>query len=508
MNRDSVVEAIGTILREEMNHPHLDRFGPEARLNEDLYLDSVQLLQVMLALEMNLALPIPEEAISRQDVSTVADLAALLVADGQHEPAAAPEGEDYDLHTIGADADRGLRRTDQGLRRGSLLLGGEGQGEGRAFSGESTPLTPTLSPWEREPGAAPATPCNAVCELGRGEGESVHGEMPYDLKIHCFVSCLCDGLKTRGIDHRPFYFLIWDAEFAITDGSRLAYHSDAMDHESFRYWFERLYGVPLHAWYDHSRSKDENVATLLECLERRGPEECIMVMLDMFHLPERENKFNQNPFPHYLMVELSEDPVVWQVRDPDFRWEGLIERDKLLNAIRQPSVAGGYQFDPSLARPPADADLAAFFEACFRPDANPLIDAARAIVSAHAEGRGGLRLADLGDALRELPVITIRKWAYEHGFAFFWRALGWPDAEFQRVCDEVEVLVNGLTALHYAVLKLARTEDSAQVAPVLAKLDALDAVEFSLKRQLGDAYAAWREARPGLATPRRERRIA
>lgn len=434
MKRETVVEAIGTILREEMNHPHLDRFGPEARLNEDLYLDSVQLLQLMLSLEMNLKLSIPEDAISRQDVSTVTDLAALLAPGAQDERAAAPE--------------------------------------------------------------APS--------------EGVHGAMPYDLKIHCFVSCLCDGLKTRGIDHRPFYFLIWDAEFAITDGVRLAYHSDAMDHESFRYWFERLYGVPLAAWYDHSRSKDENVATLLERLERRAPDECIMVMLDMFHLPERENKFNQNPFPHYLLVALTEDPALWQVRDPDFRWEGVIERDKLLNAIRQPSVAGGYRFDPSLGHPPADADLAAFFEACFRPDSNPLIDAARAIVSAHAEGRGGLSLADVGEALRELPVITIRKWAYEHGFAFFWRALAWPDGEFQRICDEVEVLVNGLTALHYAVLKLAKTEDRAQVALVLAKLDELDAVEFSLKRQLGDAYEAWREARPGLGRPtsRRERLIA
>lgn len=434
MNRDTVVEAIGTILREEMHHPHLDLFGPYARLNEDLYLDSVQLLQLMLALEMSLKLSIPEEAMSRQDVSTVADLAAHLLPGAQDEQ-----------------------------------------------------------------GAIPGAP-----------SEGVHGAMPYDLKIHCFVSCVCDGLKTRGIDHRPFYFLIWDAEFAITDGFRLAYHSDAMDHESFRYWFERLYGVPLHAWYDHSRSKDENVATLLERLERRAPDECIMVMLDMFHLPERENKFNQNPFPHYLLVELGEDPALWQVRDPDFRWEGLIARDKILNAIRQPSVAGGYQFDPSLSHPPADADLAAFFEACFRPDANPLIDAARAIVSAHAEGRDGLALVDVGEALRELPVITIRKWAYEHGFAFFWRALAWPDSAFQRICDEVEALVNGLTALHYAVLKLARTEDPAQVARVLAKLDELDAVEFSLKRQLGRAYDAWREARPGLGRPRprHERLIA
>lgn len=437
MNSATLVAAIGTVLREEMRHPHLDRFGPQARLNEDLYLDSVQLLQLILALEITHGVSVPEAAINRQDVSTVADLARILA-----------------------------------------------------------------------PGAEPAAP---VAAEPQAPFEGVHGPMPYDLKIHCFVSCVCDGLKARGIDHRPFYALIWDAEFAITDGSRLAYHSDAMDHESFRYWFERLYGVPLVSWYDHSRSKDENVATLLDLMERREPEASIMVMLDMFHLPERENKFNQNPFPHYLLVSLSDDPDLWQVRDPDFRWEGVIERERMLNAIRQPSVAGGYRFDPARAHPPTAADLTAFFDACFRFDTNPLIDAARAIVLAHAEGRGGLRLADLGEALRELPVISIRKWAYEHGFAFFWRALRWPDPEFQRICDEIEALVNGLTALHYAVLKLARTAEAggeaAELGPVLGRLDALDAQEFAIKRQLAAAYAAWRQASPdpGCATSFRER---
>ncbi|MBN8939093.1 MAG: phosphopantetheine-binding protein [Rhizobiales bacterium] len=426
MTRESIIEAIGSVLREEMRHPHLDRFGPQARLNEDLYIDSVQLLQLILALELNLGLPVSEEAFSRQDLVTVADLAAILAPEAEREPPAAEA-------------------------------------------------------------SAPEAP-----------SEGVHGEMSYDLKIHCFVSCVCAGLKTRGIDHRPFHFLIWDAEFAITDGFRLAYHSDVMDHESFRYWFERLYGVPLVAWYDHSRSKDENVGTLLDILAQRRPDECVMVMLDMFHLPERENKFNQNPFPHYLLLELTEDPAVWQVRDHDFRWEGLIARDKLLNAIRQPSVAGGYRFDHSVAHPPADADLAAFFTACLRPGANPLIDAVRSIVTAHAEGQGGLALADVGEALRELPVVTIRKWAYEHGFAFFWRALRWPDSEFQRICDEIEMLVNGLTALHYAILKLARTGDAALVAPVIEKLDALDAVEFSIKRQLAAAFKAWRAQSPGI----------
>ncbi|MBB3999567.1 DUF6005 family protein [Aureimonas pseudogalii] len=433
MNRMAVVEAIGTILREEMRHAHLDGFGPQARLNEDLYLDSVQLLQLILALELTHGLAIPEEAIARQDVATVADLAALLAPD-DGEPAAEP-------------------------------------------------TVPEASP------------------------EGVHGEMPYDLKIHCFVSCVCHGLKAEGIDHRPFYALVWDAEFTITEEFRLAYHSDTTDHESFRYWFERLYGVPLDAWYDHSRSKEENVAALLGILARRAPDECVMVMLDMFHLPERENKFNQNPFPHYLLVELTDDPALWQVCDPDFRWEGRIERDKLLHAIHQPSVAGGYRYDPSLARPPRDADLAAFFAACFRPDANPLIDAVRAIVGAHADERGGLDLGDVGEALRELPVVTIRKWAYEHGFAFFWRALRWPHAGFEAICDEIERLVEGLTALHYAVLKLAKTRERAEIASILARLDALDALEFSIKRRLDAAFEAWRTARPSLGegVPARER---
>ena len=35
--------------------------------------------------------------------------------------------------------------------RGSPLLEGEGQGEVCDLFGEGTPLTPTLSPWEREP---------------------------------------------------------------------------------------------------------------------------------------------------------------------------------------------------------------------------------------------------------------------------------------------------------------------------------------------------------------------
>ena len=71
--------------------------------------------------------------------------------------------------------------------------------------------------------------------------------------------------------------------------------------------------------------------------------------------------------------------------------------------------------------------------------------------------------------------------------------------------------MNGLTALHYAVLKLARTAEAggeaAELGPVLGRLDALDAQEFAIKRQLAAAYVAWRQASPdpGRATSFRER---
>ncbi|TXM71985.1 hypothetical protein FV226_13810 [Methylobacterium sp. WL12] len=54
---------------------------------------------------------------------------------------------------------------------GPLSRAGEGQGEGREPSGEVTPLTPTLSPWEREPRGASSDPSGTVarrCVKHRG----------------------------------------------------------------------------------------------------------------------------------------------------------------------------------------------------------------------------------------------------------------------------------------------------------------------------------------------------
>lgn len=419
MTQNELLDAVHTVLRDHMLHQQLEGFGPEARLNEDLYLDSVLILQIFLNLELEYGLSVPEEAIVRDQITTVADLVALY----------APK--------------------------------------------------------------APANAPMAIPLTGGTKDEGVHGEAYYDIKVHCFVSCVCDGLKTRGLDHRPFYFGVWDASFAVSDRWQLLYHAPEINQEFFRQWFERLYGVTVREWYDPSKTKIENLGVMLDLVKNRRESENVMVMLDMYHLPERENKFNQNPFPHYLMLRETADPEKWFVHDPDYRWEGEIDRSKVIHAVMQPTVGGGYVFDQAEARTPDAADLKAYFEACFMEETNPLIGALRDIVTAHFEARDGVSPADLAGAVRELPVITIRKYAYEHGFAFFWRALKLPAEEFETWCDEIEALVQALKKLHYACMKVGRTADPSQAPDVFDRLEEADRIERRLKSKLAEIFDLW-----------------
>jgi len=242
MSENEILAAIETVLTEKMAHGRMEGFGPDARLNEDLYLDSVLILEIFLNLELEYGLSVPEEAIAKQEIETVGDLVLL-----------------YLLKT-----------------------------------------TATVVP------AFPLT--------GGTTDEGAHGEAYYDIKVHCFVSCVSDGLKRNGLDQRPFYFGVWDAKFAVSERFELLYHAPDITQEFFRGWFERLYGVSVVEWYDPARTKLDNLAVLLGLLKQRSETGSVMVMLDMFHLPERENKFNQNPFPHYLMLQETADPELVRAR--------------------------------------------------------------------------------------------------------------------------------------------------------------------------------------------------
>lgn len=419
MTKSHAVSAIRHILDQELHSTKLHKFSESARLNEDLYLDSVLLMQLLINLELSLGVEIPDTVLSKEDFATVSSLADFLMAQaGETTISDAPEAarvEEFD-----------------------------------------------------------------------------------DIKVHCFVSCLCESIKANpSVDHRPFYFGVWDSEVLINEKGQLAYHSDEINHDEFRIWYKRMYGVSVMPWYQETLSKEENLKTLLALIERKSESQHIMVMLDMFLLPERENKFNQNPFPHYVMLEKTDDPDIWFMHDPDFRWQGPQNKAQVIAAIASEAVAGGYIFDSSHIQASTLGVIRDYFLASFKPNFNPMTDTVRKIVRAHvASDSPGLCIIGLSDAVKQLPVLAIRKYAYEHAFAFFWRDIGFPEAEFEFWCDEIEALVSGYKAIQFRAMKLAtghltQADITAIAQEAFVLLDKQDECEFRIKRQLYRVFEQW-----------------
>ncbi|MEI5906006.1 DUF6005 family protein [Bacillus spongiae] len=312
------------------------------------------------------------------------------------------------------------------------------------------------------------------------------------IKVHCFVSCVCEVIKkTKGVDHRPYYFGVWDADFDVQENMQLTYHSEQINHDFFKTWYEMLYGIKIHKWYNPQKTKQENIIILQELLENKRPNEHVMVMLDLSRLPERENKFNQTPFPHYVMLETTDNDEEWLMYDHDFRWEGVLPKDRIIASINEPSVAGGYSFDSKSIIPPDYKTVEAYFKSCMKHDSNPLTEAVINIVNAFTTGKEKHNLSMITLSLRELPVIAIRKYAYEHAFAYFWEHLQLNNEEFEIWCDEIEKLVKGYTLVQYRAMKFALTRNYAISDDILSKLDELNRLEFKIKNELQKYFNEW-----------------
>jgi len=405
---------IQTALVKRFTFLNVSEISPDTDLMRDLGLDSMQLVQLLVDLEVEHSIKIPESALEKKDFSTLTALAAKL----------------------------------------------------QSF-------------------AAP------VNDVAAAPAEMDTAEM--DIKVHCFVSCLCEPIKKiPTLDHRPFYFGVWDAELFVDAQYRLSYHSTNVDHGFFVDWYQRLYGIRVFPWYDHNLNKTENVARLQQLLQSRQADQHLMVMLDLYQLPERENKFNKNPFPHYVMLEDMADPELIWMWDPDFRWQGALNRQRVFNAVAQNSVAGGYTFSTGEAKTPDIRILDEYFLESLIRERNPMTDAVRNIIRAHVAGSGDIALEDLPLALKELPVLAIRKYAYEHGLAFFWRDLTLPDQEFEDWCVVVEQLVKGYDRVQFLAVKYAQQPEVDVLWEIEQCLRAQDAREFQIKERLCQVHQIWR----------------
>lgn len=80
MNKTDIIEDIRDIITEKMALPHADKFHPDARLNQDLYMDSVQFLQLLLNLELEKGYTIPDDALANDAFDSVDSLAEFLLS--------------------------------------------------------------------------------------------------------------------------------------------------------------------------------------------------------------------------------------------------------------------------------------------------------------------------------------------------------------------------------------------------------------------------------------------
>jgi acyl carrier protein len=319
--------------------------------------------------------------------------------------------------------------------------------------------------------------------------ESV-GEPDLDVKVHCVVSCLCHPIKQAKLDHRPLYFGVWDAEVFLDEASKLRYHSEEVDHDFFVSWFERLYDATVTEWYDKALSKSHNIASLESLMCQRSQWEHLLVMIDMYRLPERQNRFELDPFPHYVLLENGKQPDKIWMWDPDFRWEGELDRRRVLHAIESPAVAGGYLLDTEhLHEPSADA-VAAYFSVCFKPD-NLLTQTVERVIKAHHPLTGSQPLALLGQALAELPVLAIRKYAYEHGLAYFYRATGRSMDEFENWCLVIEALAKGYEKILYLANKWAITQKESEHSALVNLITEQHRREDRIKAAMQAAVDDW-----------------
>ncbi|KUP06133.1 acyl carrier protein [Bacillus coahuilensis p1.1.43] len=80
MSRKQLLSLLYDIMNTQMELSAIESFSEEARLNEDLYLDSIMLLELLLHLEMEGGFQIPDEDIKPKNFQTVGSLVDFLLA--------------------------------------------------------------------------------------------------------------------------------------------------------------------------------------------------------------------------------------------------------------------------------------------------------------------------------------------------------------------------------------------------------------------------------------------
>jgi petrobactin synthase len=193
------------------------------------------------------------------------------------------------------------------------------------------------------------------------------------------------------------------------------------------------------------------------------------------------------------MISKTEKEEEWFMLDPDFRWEGNMEREKVLHSVRDNPFGGGYFIDIEKIQEPTEEMVASYFTETFKKNDNELTMELKNLIVKMANEEEGYALSGLVAAVKQIPVLAIRKYSYEHAFAYFRETLQYSEQEFDYWCDRVEDIVQGFTNVQYRAIKMAMMNNKGMLLAIVEKLDEMNAIELQIKAELERQFLLWKE---------------
>ena len=193
------------------------------------------------------------------------------------------------------------------------------------------------------------------------------------------------------------------------------------------------------------------------------------------------------------MISETEKEEEWFMLDPDFRWEGNMEREKVLYSVQDNPFGGGYFIDVEEIQEPTAEMVASYFIETFKRKDNELTIELKNLIIKMANEEEGYLLSGLVAAVKQIPVLAIRKYSYEHAFAYFRETLQYSEQEFDYWCDRVEDIVQGFTNVQYRAIKMAMTNNKGMLLSIVEKLDEMNAIELQIKTELERQFLSWKE---------------
>lgn len=161
-----------------------------------------------------------------------------------------------------------------------------------------------------------------------------------------------------------------------------------------------------------------------------------------------------------------------------------MEREKVLYSVQDNPFGGGYFIDVEEIQEPTAEMVASYFIETFKRNDNELTMELKNLIIKMANEEEGYLLSGLVAAVKQIPVLAIRKYSYEHAFAYFRETLQYSEQEFDYWCDRVEDIVQGFTNVQYRAIKMAMTNNKGMLLSIVEKLDEMNAIELQIKTEL------------------------